>query len=86
YDSKKLKRYLCDEAGKREKPQNIIDHWSNVKPTMVTGGKVVGKCFMGSTLNPRELGGKEFIDLYYGSDVTKRNANGRTTTGLYSFF
>jgi len=86
YDSKKLKRYLCDEAGKREKPQNIIDHWSNVKPTMVTGGKVVGKCFMGSTLNPRELGGKEFIELYYGSDVTKRNANGRTTTGLYSLF
>ena len=55
YDSKKLKRYLCDEAGKRVKPQNIIDHWNNVKPTMVTGGKVVGKCFMGSTLNPREL-------------------------------
>lgn len=86
YDSKKLRRYLCDEAGKREKPQNIIDHWSNVKPTMVTGGRVVGKCFMGSTLNPRELGGKEFIELYYGSDVTKRNANGRTTTGLYSLF
>jgi hypothetical protein len=86
YDSKKLKRYLCDEAGKRVKPQNIIDHWNNVKPTMVTGGKVVGKCFMGSTLNPRELGGEEFISLYYGSDVTKRNANGRTSTGLYSFF
>ena len=86
YDSKKLKRYLCDEAGKRERPQNIVDHYSNVKPTMVTGGRVVGKCFMGSTLNPRDKGGAEFITLYYGSDVTKRNANGRTPTGLYSFY
>ncbi len=86
YDSKKLKRYLCDESGKREKPQNIIDHYNNVKPTMVTGGRVVGKCFMGSTLNPREKGGAEFITLYYGTDVKNRNANGRTSTGLYSFF
>jgi hypothetical protein len=86
YDSKKLIRYLCDEAGKREKPQNIIDHWNNVRPTMVQGGRVVGKCFMGSTLNPRDKGGEEFITLYEGSDVTKRNENGMTTTGLYSFF
>jgi hypothetical protein len=86
YDSKKLVRYLCDEGGKREKPQNIIDHWDNVRPTMITGGRVVGKCFMGSTLNPKDKGGAEFEVLYYGSDVTKRNANGRTSTGLYSFF
>jgi len=86
YDSKRLRRYLCDEAGKRERPQNIIDHWSNVKPTLQTGGKIVGKCFMGSTLNPKDKGGAEFEILYYGSDVTQRNANGRTSTGLYSFF
>lgn len=86
YDSKKLRRYLCDEAGKREKPNNIIDHWNNVKPTMVTGGRVVGKCWMGSTLNPLDKGGAEFQKLYYGSDVTKRNDNDRTSTGLYSFF
>jgi hypothetical protein len=86
YDSKKLTRYLADEAGKRERPQNIIDHWDNVRPTMVTGGRIVGKCFMGSTLNPKDKGGSEYEILYYGSDVSKRNANGRTTTGLYSFY
>jgi len=86
YDSKKLVRYLNDESGKWEKPHNIIDHWSNVKPTMITGGRIVGKCFMGSTLNPLERGGREFMQMYYGSDITKRNENGRTTTGLYSFF
>jgi hypothetical protein len=53
---------------------------------MITGGRVVGKCFAGSTLNPKDKGGAEYEVLYYGSDVTKRNANGRTATGLYSFF
>jgi len=86
YDSKKLKRYLCDEAGKRIKPQNIIDHFNNVKPTMITGGRVVGKAFLGSTLNPKQDGGQEFEDLYWNSSVLKRNQNGRTTTGLYSYF
>lgn len=86
YDSKKLIRYLCDEMGKRERPQNIIDHLDNVRPTMITGGKIVGKFLGGSTLNPKDKGGAEYEVLYYGSDVTKRNANGRTTTGLYSFF
>lgn len=86
YDSKKLVRYLCDEAGKREKPQNILDHWDNVRPTMLTGGRIVGKCFMGSTLNPANLGGSEYQSMYYGSNVKNRDENGMTTTGLYSFF
>lgn len=86
YDSKRLKRYLGDEFGKWERPLNYIDHWGNIKPTMLQGGNVVGKAFIGSTMNPRDKGGNEAITLYYGSDVTKRNANGRTATGLYSFF
>lgn len=86
YDSTKLVRYFCDEAGKRERPQNMLDHWANIKPTMLVGGLVVGKTIMGSTLNPKDRGGSEYITLYYGSDVTKRNENGRTATGLYSFF
>jgi len=86
YDSTKLVRYICDEAGKREKPQNILDHWDNIRPTMLQGGRVVGKCFMGSTLNPAQRGGAEFKIMYHGSDVRRRDLNGMTTTGLYSFF
>jgi len=86
YDSKKLKMYLGDEAGKWERPNNYEDHWANIKPTMVTGGRVVGKAFIGSTLNPHEKGGKEFKNLYYNSNVKARNDNGRTATGLYSYF
>ena len=86
YDSKKLFMYLGDEAGKWERPNNYEDHWANIKPTLVTGGKVVGTAFIGSTVGAVDKGGKEFKNLYAGSNVLKRNDNGRTTTGLYSFF
>ena len=86
YDSIKLTMYLGDEASKWERPNNYIDHWNNIKPTMVQGGRVVGKAFIGSTVNPLEKGGSQFKTLDIGSNVLKRNANNRTVTGLYSYF
>ena len=41
---------------------------------------------MGSTCNALDKGGDNFKKLYYNSDVTKRNKNGQTASGLYSFF
>jgi hypothetical protein len=41
---------------------------------------------MGSTSNALDKGGNEFKKLYYDSDVTKRNRNGQTNSGLYSLF
>jgi hypothetical protein len=41
---------------------------------------------MGSTSNALDKGGDNFKKLYYDSDVTKRNANGQTKSGLYSLF
>ena len=41
---------------------------------------------MGSTCNALDKGGDNFKKLYYNSDVTKRNRNGQTNSGLYSFF
>ena len=41
---------------------------------------------MGSTSNALDKGGNEFKKLYYDSDVTKRNRNGQTSSGLYSLF
>lgn len=86
YDSIRLTMYLGDESGKWEKPNNYIDHWNNIRPTMVQGGRVVGKAFIGSTLNPLDKGGREFQTLERGSNVLKRNENNRTVTGLYSYF
>jgi hypothetical protein len=41
---------------------------------------------MGSTCNSQANGGANFKKLYYDSDVTKRDKNGRTVSGLYSLF
>jgi hypothetical protein len=41
---------------------------------------------MGSTSNSLDKGGDNFKKLYYDSDVTKRNANGQTRSGLYNLF
>ena len=41
---------------------------------------------MGSTSNALDKGGRNFKKLYDDSDVTKRNSNGQTRSGLYSLF
>jgi hypothetical protein len=77
--------YLGDEASKWEY-LSYLSHWSNIKPTMIQGGRVVGKSFIGSTLNPMNRGGSDFKAMDMGSNVLKRNENGRTITGLYAYF
>jgi len=41
---------------------------------------------MGSTSNALDKGGDNFKKLYNDSDVSRRNRNGQTKSGLYSFF
>jgi hypothetical protein len=52
---------------------------------MVQGGRVVGKAFIGSTLNPLNKGGSDFKKMDI-SNVLKRNDSNRTVTGLYAYF
>ena len=86
YDGEKLKLLVHDESGKWERPDNILNNWRVTKTTMRLGSKIVGKCMMGSTSNALEKGGGNFKKLYYASDVTQRNRNGQTSSGLYSLF
>ena len=86
YDGEKLKLLVHDESGKWEKPDNILNNWRVTKTCLRLGSKIVGKCMMGSTSNALEKGGGNFKKLYYASDVTKRNRNGQTSSGLYSLF
>lgn len=87
YDGQKMFRYLGDEISKWSKPHNFEKHWGQVSPTFDTGGRVVGKAFLGSTANAMNNGGREFKNLYLLSDVKKRNnITGRTPSGLYSYF
>jgi len=86
YDGEKLKLLVHDESGKWEKPDNILNNWRVTKTTLRLGSRVIGKCMMGSTSNALDKGGENFKKLYNDSDVTKRNRNGQTRSGLYSLF
>jgi hypothetical protein len=86
YDGEKLKLLAHDESGKWERPDNILNNWRVTKTTLRLGRRIVGKCMMGSTSNALDKGGNNFKKLYYASDVTKRNRNGQTSSGLYSLF
>jgi len=86
YDGEKLKLLVHDESGKWEKPNDIQNNWRVTKTTLRLGSRVIGKCMMGSTSNALDKGGRNFKKLYDDSDVTKRNANGQTRSGLYSLF
>ena len=78
YDGEKLKLLVHDESGKWERPNNILNNWRVTKTTLRLGSRIIGKCMMGSTSNALEKGGNNFKNLYYDSDVTKRNRNGQT--------
>jgi hypothetical protein len=86
YDGEKLALLVHDESGKWERPDNILNNWRVTKTCLRLGSRVIGKCMMGSTSNALDKGGDNFKKLYYDSDVTKRNRNGQTKSGLYSLF
>ena len=86
YDGEKLKLLVHDESGKWERPTNILNNWRITKTCLRLGSRVIGKCMMGSTSNALDKGGNNFKKLYDDSDVTQRNANGQTRSGLYSLF
>jgi hypothetical protein len=86
YDGEKLKLLVHDESGKWLRPDNILNNWRVTKTCLRLGSRIIGKCMMGSTSNALDKGGDNFKKLYYDSDVTKRNRNGQTSSGLYSLF
>jgi hypothetical protein len=86
YDGEKLSLLVHDESGKWERPDNILNNWRVTKTCLRLGSKIIGKCMMGSTSNALDKGGDNFKKLYNDSDVTRRNRNGQTKSGLYSLF
>jgi len=86
YDGEKLKLLIHDESGKWLKPDNILNNWRVTKTCLRLGSRIIGKCMMGSTSNALEKGGKNFKSLYEDSDVSTRNSNGQTRSGLYNLF
>ena len=86
YDGEKLKLLIHDESGKWMRPDNIINNWNVTKTCLRLGSRVIGKCMMGSTCNALDKGGDNFKKLFYDSNVSERNQNGQTKSGLYNLF
>jgi hypothetical protein len=86
YDGEKLLLLVHDESGKWIKPNNILNNWRVTKTCLRLGSRIIGKCLMGSTSNALAKGGGNFKKLFEDSDVTTRNANGQTKSGMYSLF
>ena len=49
YDGEKLALLVHDEAGKWERPENILNNWRVTKTCLRLGSRIIGKCMMGST-------------------------------------
>ena len=86
YDGEKLHMLYLDEAGKWEKPSDIREAWRIERTCLIVGRRIVGKALVGSTVNPMGKGGSEYKQIWMDSDPLKRNANGRTVSGLYRLF
>ena len=86
YDSVKLIRYLCDEGGKWV-DANVEKNWQVVRSCLTLGDKIIGKCFMPTTVNEMaDSGGERFKNIWDDSSIEERDANGRTRSGMYSYF
>ena len=86
YDGERLYYLFLDEAGKWEKPADIREAWRINRTCLIVGRKVVGTALVGSTVNPMDKGGSQYKDLWFDSDPSERNANGRTRSMLYRIF
>ena len=86
YDGEKLHMLYMDEAGKWERPVDIREAWRIERTCLIVGRRIVGKALVGSTVNPLDKGGSQYKEIWRDSDPQKRNANGRTVSGLYRLF
>lgn len=86
YDGEKLILLVEDESGKLEVPNNILNGWRIRKTCLRLGSRIIGKCMMGSTPNALAKGGANFKKLYNDSNISTRNNNGQTKSGMYSLY
>jgi len=85
YDGKKVHRYLADEAGKT-KNVDVYERHQVVQFCLQQEENIIGKALYTTTVEEMEDGGASFKELWMASDQTKKNANGRTESGLYQYF
>lgn len=85
FDSMAIKLILCDEPGKWTEAD--LEIWYAKARKFLSNGSVIkGKIVMGSSVNEQNEGGDKFKVIWEGADYGRRNANGRTTSGVYRYF
>jgi hypothetical protein len=85
YDGLKLHRYVGDEVGKTINV-NVYERHQVVQFCLQQEENIIGKALYTTTVEEMENGGEHFKELWLASDQKKKNANGRTKTGLYQYF
>lgn len=89
YDGPELDSYGADEAGKTFKPTSIKERQSVVRYCAEIDGEFKHrKQFYTTTveLDKGENNNKEFQEMTAASNPVERDPNGRTGTGLYTYF
>lgn len=85
-DGDKIFRSILDESAKYPKEVPFDDYWYIVKTSHRVGRRITGKSFVISTVNDLDKGGREYKTVWDQSDISKRNDNGQTKSGLYRIF
>lgn len=90
YDGKRLRYYYMDEPGKlAPKKMGLLEQWEIIQPCLSLFNKkyIIGKAMFTTTVEKIKGGGsiEACRELWNDSDPKTRQANGRTTSGLYRY-
>ena len=85
-DGDKIFRSILDESAKYPKEVPFDEYWYIVKTSHRVGRRITGKSFVISTVNDLDKGGREYKTVWNQSDLSKRNENNQTKSGLYRIF
>jgi hypothetical protein len=88
FDGPELDSYGSDESGKTKKPVSIKERQNTVRYCSEIDGVFKGKHYFTTTVEPDkgEEENYEFQELTANSNPLERDDNGRTISGLYTYF
>lgn len=88
YDGPELHTYISDETSKTKKDVSIIERQNVTRMCTEIGGEFVGFHYYTTTveIDENEEEHPEFQELTAMSNPLDRDENGRTLTGLYTYF
>lgn len=85
-DGDAIFRSVLDESGKYPKDVPFDKYWYIVKTSHSKGIRITGKSMVVSTVNAKNKGGQEYENIWDASEISVRDKNGQTESGLYRIF